>query len=187
MPPSKLIFGVETLKTDIDKQNPLRKDTKSTKSGKWWIRGTAETCAFFGVSAETLSNWEKRGAPKEGYGKWDIKALVEWKYGGSGEKSPEARKIEADASYREAKAAQEAIKLAVSESKYVSTKQVTDDLKRLFTVLKRSLMAIGHDIATELNALDPDAALVAKKVVDDAVHNALSQLAQKGEYVQRKK
>jgi hypothetical protein len=48
-------------------------------------------------------------------------------------------------------------------------------------------MAIGHDIATELNTIDPDAALVAKKVVDDAVYSALEQLAEKGEYMQRKK
>ena len=163
------------------------KDTKAKSPDKWWIRGTSETCEFFGVSAETLSNWERRGAPKEGYGKWDIQKLVGWKFGSAGDKSPEARKIAADADYREAKAAQEAIKLAVAEGRYISAGKVTADLKRLFTVLKRSLIAIGHDIATELNTFDPDAALAAKKVVDDAVHNALSQLAQKGEYIQRKK
>ncbi|HML88918.1 MAG TPA: hypothetical protein PKA28_10775 [Methylomusa anaerophila] len=173
-------------KKNID--SPPQKDTQITTSDKSWVYSTSETCQFFGVSAETLSNWEKRGAPKEGYGKWDIKKLVEWKYGASaGDKSPEARKLAADADYREAKAAQEAIKLAVAEGRYISAGQVTADLKRLFTVLKRSLMAIGHDIATELNTLDSDIALVAKKVVDDAVYNALSQLAQKGEYIQRKK
>lgn len=175
------------MKSEKDKKRPSKKDIQSEKPDNWWVRGTSETCAFFEVSAETLSNWEKRGAPKEGYGKWNIKGLVDWKYGGAGDKSPEARRLEADAKYREVKVAQEAMKLAVSEGKYIPAKQVTDDLKRLFTVLKRSSMAIGHDIATELNALDPDAALAAKKVVDDAVHNALSQLAQKGEYVQRQK
>ena len=167
--------------------SPPQEDNKAKEPCTWWIRGTSETCEFFGVSAETLSNWEKRGAPKEGYGKWDIKKLIEWKYGGAGEKSAEARKLIADADYREAKAAQEGIKLAVVEGKYIPSGQVTADLKRLFTVIKRSLMAIGHDVATDLNTLDPDAALAAKKVVDDAVHNALSQLTQKGEYIQRKK
>jgi len=176
------------LKLKNNKSSPSPKDKPSETTDDWWIRGTSETCDFFGVSAETLSNWEKRGAPKEGYGKWDVKKLVDWKYGaGSGDKSPEARKLVADADYREAKAAQEAIKLAVTEGRYIPSGQVTADLKRLFTVLKRSLMAIGHDIATELNTLEPDAALAAKKVVDDAVHNALSQLAQKGEYIQRTK
>ncbi|MCX7779621.1 MAG: hypothetical protein N2491_01745 [Negativicutes bacterium] len=162
------------------------KDTLLKKPEDWWIRGTSETCAFFGVSAQTLSDWEKRGAPKEGYGKWDIKKLVEWKYGAkAGDLSPEARKLMAEANYREAKAAQEAIKLAVQRGEYVATAEVTQDLKRLFTVLKRALLAIGHEIATELNTFDPDVALEAKKVVDNAVQNALGQLA-KGEFLQRK-
>jgi hypothetical protein len=162
------------------------KDTKPKNPDNWWIRGTTETCAFFGVTAQTLSDWEKRGAPKEGYGKWDIKKLIEWKYGAkAGDLSPEARKLMAEADYREAKAAQEGIKLAVQRGEYIATTEVTQDLRRLFTILKRSLLAIGHEIATELNTFDPDAALEAKKVVDNAVQNALSQLA-KGEFKQRK-
>lgn len=41
---------------------------------------------------------------------------------------------------------------------------------------------MGHDIATELNTLDPEAALIAKKVVDNAVQNALEQLSKTGRY-----
>lgn len=178
-----MIFGVETLGSKRNKKCTLPEDAEAVEADKWWLRGTSETCDFFGVSAETLSNWEKRGAPKEGYGKWDIKKLVDWKFGaGAGDKSPEARKLAADADYREAKAAQEAIKLAVTEGRYLSTQEVTADLKRLFTILKRSFVSMGHDIATELNTLDPEAALIAKKVVDNAVQNALEQLSKTGRY-----
>ena len=51
---------------------------KGENAGKWWIRSTAEVCEFFGISNKTLNNWEKRGAPKLSYGKWDLQALVEW-------------------------------------------------------------------------------------------------------------
>ena len=171
-------------------KSPPQKDTPIKMLDKWWVRGTSETCEFFGVSAQTLSDWEKRGAPKEGYGKWDVKKLIEWKSGAGANdatKSPEVRKLAAEANWKESKAAQEAIKLAVTEGRYIATEEVTADLKRLFTTLKRSLTAIGHDVATELNTFDPDAALAGKKVVDDAVRNALQQLAEKGEYMQRKK
>lgn len=171
-----------------NKNSPHTEDTQPVALNKWWVRGTSEAQDFFEVSAETLSNWEKRGAPKEGYGKWDIKKIIEWKYGVSaGDKSPEARRLVADADLKEAKAGQEAIKLSLAAGKYISTSEVTQDLKRLFSILKKSLTAIGHDVATELNVLDPDIALTAKKVVDDAVYNALKQLAEKGEYLQRKK
>jgi len=171
-------------------KSPQSKDMPPKTLDKWWVRGNAEACEFFGVSSRTLSDWEKRGAPKEGYGRWDIKKLIEWKSGAGtsdGAKSPEIRKVTAEADWKESKAAQEAIKLAVTEGRYMATDEVTADLKRLFTTLKRSLTAIGHDVATELNTFDPDAALAGKKVVDDAVRNALQQLAEKGEYMQRKK
>ena len=175
------------MKLKNNKDSPPVEDTQPNSPDVWWIRGTAETCEFFGVSAETLSSWSKRGAPKEGYGKWDIKKLMVWKNGTKTGKGIEARRLAAEAEYREAKAAQEMIKLAVAEGRYIPAGDVTADLKRLFVVLKKSLTAIGHDVATELNTIDPDAALAAKKVVDDAVYSALSQLAQKGEYIQRKK
>ena len=71
------------------------------------------------------------------------------------------------------------------EGRYISTEQVTADLKRLFTVLKHSFLAIGHNIATELNSLDPESALIAKKVVDDAVYNALEQISKNGQYAKK--
>lgn len=92
------------------------------------------------------------------------------------------RKLAAEADLKEAKAAQEAIKLAVTEGRYVPSASVTADLRRLFGVLKKSLLAIGHSVATELNALDPEAAVFANKIVDDAIHDALEQLACSGLY-----
>lgn len=156
------------------------KDTKVKNIENWWLRGTSETCEFFSVSPETLSNWAKRGAPKAGYGKWDLRELVRWKY--AGDESAETRKLAAEADLKEAKAAQESIKLAVTEGRYVPSASVTADLKRLFSVLKKSLLAIGHSVATELNALDPEAAVLANQIVDDAIHGALEQLARSGIY-----
>lgn len=166
----------------MDKKCTRTKDINGTKLNKLWIYGTSETCDLFGVSAETLNNWVKRGAPKEGYGKWNIKELIKWKYGEGKEESAEVRKLKAEADLKESKAAQEAIKLAITEGRYVPVDKVTRDLRRLFGVLKKSLLAIGHSVATEINSIDKESALAANKIIDEKIHEALEQLSRSGIY-----
>ncbi|MGL5268908.1 MAG: hypothetical protein ACRC7I_00050 [Selenomonadaceae bacterium] len=167
--------------------------TKKSENGsrniieKQFVFSTQETCDFFGISRESLSSWEKKGAPKEGRGKWDLKKLVEWRFGGGRKESPEIRKLKAEADLKEAKARQEQIKLGVTEEEFIPIKTVTADLRRLFTVLKRNLLAIGHDVATDLNSFDAEAALEAKKVVDKHIAEALEQMSRSGIYNARKK
>ena len=148
--------------------------SKISQSDAWWIRSTAETCAFFDVSDEALRKWAANGAPKVARGKWNIKDLIAWKYS---EASANQRKLNAEAKLKEAKASIEQIRLEVKK-KYVEAVQVTKDLNRLFNSLKKSFTALGHRITTELNAMDPDIAITAGKVVDDTVREALMKLAE---------
>ena len=92
---------------------------KDKNIDEWWVRSTSETCQFFNVTQKTLSNWEKKGAPKKDHGKWDIKELIEWKYVNGKEESAGVRKLKAEADLKESKAAQEAIKLALTEGRYI--------------------------------------------------------------------
>lgn len=149
--------------------------SKISQSDAWWIRSTAETCAFFDVSDEALRKWAANGAPKVARGKWNIKELIAWKYG---EVGANQRKLNAEAKLKEAKASIEQIRLEVTKKKYVEAVQVTKDLNRLFNSLKKSFTALGHRITTELNAMDPDIAITAGKVVDDTVRDALTKLAE---------
>ena len=114
---------------------------KDENIDEWWVRSTSETCQFFNVTQKTLSNWEKKGAPKKDHGKWDIKELIEWKYMNGKEESAEVRKLKAEADLKESKAAQEAIKLALTEGRYIQVDKVTRDLKRLFQEQSRELKA----------------------------------------------
>ena len=155
---------------------------KDENIDEWWVRSTSETCQFFNVTQKTLSNWEKKGAPKKDHGKWDIKELIEWKYMNGKEESAEVRKLKAEADLKESKAAQEAIKLALTEGRYIQVDKVTRDLKRLFSVLKKSLVAIGHHVATEINGIDPEGAVIANNLIDEKIHEALEQLSRSGIY-----
>lgn len=168
------------------KRDMVKKEGEPDNS---FIFSTAQTCNFFNISRETLSGWAKKGAPKEKRGYWDIKKLVEWKFGEGNiaQLSPEARKLQADVKYREAKADMEEIKKLEKVGQYVSVDDVEKSLAELFIRIKQGLLFMGHRIATELNAQFPDLALDAKRLVDEEVAKGLTQLAQTGEYSERKR
>lgn len=156
--------------------------TDNKESGNPFIFNTAQTCEFFDVSRETLSAWAKRGAPKEGRGSWDLKKLMEWKLGSekTKEESPELRRLKADVRYRETKADLEEIKKLEKVGQYVSVNDVEKSLAEVFLRIKQGLLAMGHRIATELNAQYPELALDAKRLVNEEVAKGLTQLAKTG-------
>ena len=158
----------------MSKETPSR--ARVTEEIKF-IFTTADTCELFQISRETLSNWQKKGAPKAGRGKWNIKELMEWRFDGKHTDSPEVRKLKAEADLKEAKAAQEKIKLSVKQDEFVHVLTVRSELTRMLANLKKSLLSMGHNIASNLAALDMEAAEVAKSEVDKRIKEALDEIA----------
>lgn len=158
----------------MSKETPSR--ARVTEEIKF-IFTTADTCELFQISRETLSNWQKKGAPKAGRGKWNIKELMEWRFDGKHTDSPEVRKLKAEADLKEAKAAQEKIKLSVTQDEFVHVLTVRSELTRMLANLKKSLLSMGHNIASNLAALDMEAAEVAKSEVDKRIKEALDEIA----------
>ena len=78
-----------------------------------FLVSTKIACDFFGISRETLSTWVDKGAPKEARGKFDLKKLHEWRYKGENMETPATRKLKAEADFKEAKAKQEKINIAL--------------------------------------------------------------------------
>lgn len=169
---------------------PISKKMEETaKPDRSYIFSTAQICEIFEISRETLSGWEKKGAPKESRGKWDIKKLIKWK-SGEGEHhelSNEARKLKADVRYREAKADMEEIKKLEKVGQYVAVTDVESNLAEVFARIKQGLLFLGQRIAAELNAQYPELALDAKRLVDEEVRKGLKQLAETGYYGNRKR
>ena len=158
----------------MSKETPSR--ARVTEEIKF-IFTTADTCELFQISRETLSNWQKKGAPKAGRGKWNIKELMEWRFDGKHTDSPEVRKLKAEADLKEAKAAQEKIKLSVTQDEFVHVLTVRSELTRMLANLKKSLLSMGHNIALNLASLDMEAAEVAKSEVDKRIKEALDEIA----------
>lgn len=157
-----------------EKKAPRARVTEEIK----FIFSTADTCEFFQISRETLSTWQKKGAPKAGRGKWNIKALMEWRFDCKHTDSPEVRKLKAEADLKEAKAAQEKIKLSVKKDEFVNVFVVRSELTRLLANLKKNLLAMGHQVASNLAALDMEAAELTKSEVDKRVNEALAEMAE---------
>lgn len=149
---------------------------RETEEGKF-IFSTADTCQFFQISRETLSEWQKKGAPKVSRGKWDIKALMEWRYTGKNAESLETRKLKAEADLKEAKAAQEKIKLGVTKTEFVPATVIQTELSRLLANLKKSLLAIGHNVASDLASMDSEMVTIAKNGIDKRIVDALQELS----------
>ncbi|MBP2646280.1 MAG: hypothetical protein H6Q75_1720 [Firmicutes bacterium] len=167
----------------------MNKNTKKpTELDNPFVFNTQHTCDFFGISRETLSGWARKGAPKETRGYWDLKKLTEWKYGKqNNDLSPEARKLQADVRYREAKAEMEEMKKLEKVGQYVSVDDIEKALAEVFARIKQGLLFMGHRIATELNAQYPELALDAKRLVDEEVAKGLTQLAENGTYTGKRK
>ncbi len=163
------------------------RDAEKTIKKSNYILSTQEICDFFDISRETLSSWGKKGAPKVSRGKWNLKELVKWRYAGENIDSPSLRKLKAEAELKETKVRQEKIKLGVAKREFIPVAEVNEELTRLMLNLKKSLLAIGHHVATELATLDADAAELAKTTVDKRIQEALQEMSKGGVYRGRKK
>lgn len=120
-------------------------------------------------------------------GKWNLKQLTAWRLGGAQPESPEARKLKAEADLKEAKAAQEKIKLGVTKQDFLPAYEVRAEITRLMANLKKSLLAIGHNVAADLASLDQQAAEIARAQVDKRVKEALTELSKGGVYHEHRK
>ena len=79
---------------------------------------------------------------------------------------------------KEAKAAQEKIKLGVTKEEYIPAYEVQGELARLLANVKKSLLAMGHNIASDLAGLGQETAAVAKNEVDKRINEALLELSE---------
>ncbi len=151
------------------------KDNKFTYS-------TADICDFFSISRETLTNWAKKGAPKIGRGKWDLRQLVLWKYEQQENVSPEARKLEADAKYRELKVQMTEIQRDILNGKYIASDEVYKSLTECFAKIKSVLLFTSNQISTEISSQYPEITLLVKERMDKQIERCLNELAKTGTY-----
>ena len=91
---------------------------------------------------------------------------MEWRYTGKNTESPETRKLKAEADLKDSKAAQERIKLGVTQNEYNPASVIQAELVRLLGNMEKSLLAIGHNVASDLTGLDAETIQVTFNVMN---------------------
>lgn len=150
------------------------------KNEQKFVFTTADTCDFFSISRETLSGWAKKGAPKVGRGKWDARQLMIWRYEQQKDASPEARKLEAEARYRELKAEMTEIQRDILNGRYIASAEVYKTLTECFSKIKSILLFTSSQIATEISSQYPEITLLVKEKMDKQIERCLNELAKTG-------
>ena len=137
------------------------------------------------VSDKTLSAWEKKGAPKEKRGWWDIAALVNWRgraVGIQGGPGAEADKLAADTRLKQARAAIAEQELRIKSGELISVVLVEERLTEAFGSIRTSMMAIADHVMTEIYSQYPELAPQVRGLIDTYVREGLKEVADSGRF-----
>lgn len=148
---------------------------------------TKGLCLVLGVSKMTISKWSKQGMPKRGIGWWCLADVIAWRDSSTGEASREtqhkslnARKLEADAQYKEVKAEKEEILLNALKGQYIEREAIVREWTERVLNLKKSLLMLPKLVASEFINVEISAQVEEKTT--DYVHDFLNEYARKGKY-----
>lgn len=149
------------------------------------LLNTTLTAHVFGVTRKGLADWAKRGAPKAARGWWNLRELIAWTgrapgSDGKGVVSAEARKLRADADYRELKAARERIALELDATRLMRIDDIVDEWARRAAELRVALLSLSRKIAGQIS--DYDTRRMIERLIADAVYEFLEQYSRDGKY-----
>lgn len=157
------------------------------ENAKWNNEGdliltTQEMGKIFGMRPDTLSDWATKGCPKECRGWWNVRKVIEWRglgrLGDNTEKSSEAKKLQADADYKTAKARQAEVELQEQLGKLVPIEIVTEKMQDAFTEIRQLLLKLPNDLHAKIHTLYPSCAEDVSEIADDTVRKCLLRLAE---------
>lgn len=154
-------------------------------SGEEVLLNSQKTADFFAVTVKTLAEWAKQGCPKHARGWWNPKDVMAWRGEATDENTKEAmsvlaRKLKADADYKEARAAAALRQNEILEGQYMPREEIETQWSRRITELKAGLLALSNKIAGQIT--DPDVRLEVERVITDEVYELLEQYARDGVY-----
>lgn len=140
---------------------------------------------IYGVSDRTINLWTKSGCPKEGRGAYSLAAVAKWVRAGIPEEEKDVAKMSVaqqklyqEARHKAALADMQEMRMRSMKGDLIPVDQITEDLRRFCTVLKKELYAIGRDVLAEVETdITPEKAREMSEKVSDRIDAALRQLA----------
>lgn len=164
----------------IKKDSLLMKETENHE-----LIVTSEVLTrIFDVTPKAISTWSQQGCPKYNRGWWNLKDVIEWRGLGKAKgekKSDEAKKLQADAELKTAKARQEELKLAEMMGELIPVELVEAQLSQTFSTIRQRLLALPNEIRTEAYTLYPEYSTEVTRIADKTVRECLDDLATHGQ------
>ena len=151
------------------------------------IVSTAVLCQILDLGPEMISRHAKAGMPKVAVGWWNVRAVLTWlgtNRDKSGTRTASARKLEAEADFREAKAAREKRMYQILEGQYIAIEEVTQEWAGRVNELRSSLMLLPKAVSKEFP--DADTRVIVERTVNECVTSYLESYARIGKYTKTK-
>ena len=155
-----------------------------TEDGRILLR-SSKLAAVMHVSDKVLPQWEAKGCPKEKRGWWDLAAVIKWRgraVGVQGGPTAEADKLAADTKLKQTKAAVEELKFKEMSGEYMPVSLIEERVTAVFGNIRQSLLGIGERLMSQMHMKFPELALEARRMIDDEIREALTELATTGLY-----
>lgn len=145
---------------------------------------TAGACELFDIDRRSLGNWERSGLEKYARGWWVLKDIIRFRgLGGAGgldgkEQSLAEQKLIAEINLKESQGELSRLKNELMAGKYLESYYVESELKRFFTVFKRSCLNLSRKLgALAASYVDPDVARRLEHESHKTITEALEQLS----------
>ena len=135
---------------------------------------TDDVVRIFGVTTKTVSEWNKSGLEKVERGMYKLKDVVKFRGlmrlgDATNQETDAAKKLRADAEYKDAKAKQEAVKLQEMLGNLVPIEMIQEQWAFTFTDIRQQLLKLPNDIRARIHTSYPecseDVSLIAEEII----------------------
>lgn len=183
-----------------EKSEIVEKNSTNDKSKNYKIidgimcASTSEMCEKIGIDRKTLNEWSAKGCPKAARGWWPIFEVLAWRgilnkkgdsdgMAGNDEYSINIKKLKLDTELKKEKVENARFKNELDRGEYVKKSDVIYEIKRVLTVLKRSMTGYSRKIAGDISPYvsDIDVRRIERMIADDT-NNVLRQISINGVY-----
>lgn len=134
---------------------------------------------LFDINDTTLNNWVHKGMPKLTHGHFRLQDVIRWRGVAKVEDnmSDNARKLQADADYKKAKAQQEEVRLKEMLGELVDVEIVKGELGTVFTTIRQILLKLPNEIRVHVHTLYPESDIGVSEIAEATVRKCLDELS----------
>jgi phage terminase Nu1 subunit (DNA packaging protein) len=144
---------------------------------------TERLTEFYEVDPKTITNWVKKGCPREKSGWYDLKAVNNWLQSTDGQGDEDinvARKLKADIMFREERVAKAVIERKAAEGLYLPKDEVYNEFAQRILEIKSGLDALENVVSSEFT--DANVRDQVRRVLHYEFRRFLEQYSREGTY-----